>query len=327
VSEPLTTYEIGPYRPGDEDSLLKTFARVFGHEKPLPVWRWQFLENPAGTHIYVARTSSGEVVSQFAGIPRRVRAGGRVLVFAEIVDSMTDPAHRKGLKHPGLFARTCQAFVDRYGHLDREAVMYGLPNPMAWRIGQALLGYVHLSDVVLLTRGTDPEPPPATGTVRETRELGEEATDLDMRIASQHPMQVIKDALYLDWRYLRSPQTRYRLWEFRDPSGALFGIAATRADWLRPGRLALAELHVDLDHPHARGVPGLLVRMARSAGAREVSALVRPGSPEALGLGEAGFLGEPTHFRFVARTYDTSVIPLDRMREEFALTLGDFDVV
>ncbi len=112
--EGIVDATIGPYRHGDALEILAVFRRVFGVDRSLAAWRWAFLENPEGTHIFVARLPSGRIVSQFAGIPRRMKLGGGTACFAEIVDSLTDPEFRQGLKKPGLFASTCNAFVDHF---------------------------------------------------------------------------------------------------------------------------------------------------------------------------------------------------------------------
>ena len=55
-------------------------------------------------HCFVGVTPSGQVVSQFAGIPRRVQVGAEERVFAEMVDSFVDPEFRKGSGNPASSA-------------------------------------------------------------------------------------------------------------------------------------------------------------------------------------------------------------------------------
>ena len=56
----LAETEIRPIAQGDEAQLLRSFSEVFGAVDPnyqpwsAARWRWQFIENPAGTRLMAA---------------------------------------------------------------------------------------------------------------------------------------------------------------------------------------------------------------------------------------------------------------------------------
>ena len=45
---PERSWDIEPYRAGDEVAILDLFRREFGRERSEAHWRWKFLENPYG---------------------------------------------------------------------------------------------------------------------------------------------------------------------------------------------------------------------------------------------------------------------------------------
>jgi len=324
---------IGPYEPGDETSILDTFNRVFDQNRTLAEWNWEFRDNPAGLHAFLAKLPDGKVISQFCGIPRRMVVKDREVIFAEIVDSLTDRQYRRGLKKPGLFATTCYKFVDHHGRPDREIIMYGLPNPPAFRVGKLLLGYEFLYQIQFLTRAVESATAGDTdaladgmGTGREVDVFAEDTLDLYHRFQKAHQVMTIRDPLYLNWRYNR-PDVPYGKYEFRDPAGTLFGIAALRHGWRDPPVTVMCEWMVDIEHPSA---PAALARMeacARHAGSERIQVVVQPGAPMFQAFQKAGYHPEDTEFPFVARTYDREFLPLDFLRENWFISFGDFDIV
>ena len=327
MSKDLSTIEIGPYRPGDEGEILRVFNQVFRVERSLDTWNWEYRDNPEGIHVFLGRFPDGQVVSQFAGIPRRIKVREGLACFAEIVDSLTDPEYRKGLKKPGLFATTCYRFVDHFGRPDREVVMYGLPNPPAFRVGSLLLGYSHLYDVEYLTcePGSDTAAHPPSVEVIDS--VPDDVDGLWDRIRGRYDVATVRDRRYLQWRYGDRPDAEYELLSLRDDTADLFGFVVLRHRWLDDAVTALADWVVDRDHPRAPEAVQAVLAAARAAGTARIRAVFRPGSPEWNGLAAVGWVPEASRFRFVARTYDAERVPLAWLKDAWFITLGDFDIV
>ncbi len=339
VSDERESVSIGPYEPGDEKEILRLFRKVFNEDRSPDVWNWEFRDCPEGIHSFVGKTPSGRIVSQFCGIPVRMKVGDRSLVFSQIVDSMVDPEFRSGLKKPGLFATTVYRFVDHFGHADREAVMYGLPNPQAFRIGQRLLGYSHIRDIRVAVRAVTPDiarpmPPEeivvAGGPifVRVVSDFPADVDGLWERLAPRYDVICRRDRRFLSWRYTACPRWRYVPLEARDRSGRLVGYSVLRTSWLGQPDLMVADWFVDSGAP-AAGVALLrtIEALASKAGMESVKILVpEPSASWDFLMGE-GYAAALTPFVLVARTYDRDGLPLSRLASGWYYTMGDFDVV
>lgn len=331
MSESTERVIIGPYAPGDEEEILRVFQKVFQVARSPDAWRWQYAENPAGLHCFLARTEAGRVVSQFTGVPRRVRTPSGEAVFSEIVDSFTDPDYRQGLKKPGWFASTCYAFVDHFGRPDRESIMYGLPNPMAYRVGSRLLGYEHFYKVELLTRkldgSEDLEAPEGGIRAIEADTFGPEWDGFFESRASRFGALTVRDSRYLNWRYGARPDARYERVAFLAGDGGPAGFAVLRHRWLGNPATACAEAFLDPADPSTPACLRHLEWRARRAGSEKMQLMAAPDSPEWQGLVAMGYEPELSQFRLVARTYDRIRLPLAWLKANWYLTLGDFDIV
>jgi hypothetical protein len=271
----MPDYEIRPYREGDEASLLATFNLVFAAagraERGQDEWRWCFRANPAGTRIFVA-AQGDQVVAQFAGFPLRVWMAGAERTFVHMQDSFVHPAHRGGLKRPGLHARVALAFFEHFGGPDKDLAHYGLPIESAWRIGSAELGYEMVRTQHVLALETRPGEVELPAGVEELGRFDEQARWLYDRCAGDWGASAIRDAAFLNWRFADRPGASYRRLGVRDASGVLRGCAIYRrgawllpdmglvADWLvPPGEPAVGELLLGALETCARrdGVPAL----------------------------------------------------------------------
>lgn len=319
---------ISPYQEGDEAEILRVFKKVFDVDRTVDAWTWQYPKNPAGLHCFLATVEDRRVVSQFCGVPRRIKVRDETLCFSEIVDSLTDPDFRQGLKKPGWFAKTCYAFVDHFGRPDREVIMYGLPNPPAYRVGKRLLGYVHLYKIDLLTKSVTPaEPTIDGGEVCVVDRFSADVDDLYTRVAKEHAVMTVRDGTYLNWRYPDRPDAEYTQLEYRSSSGSLEAVVVLRHHWLDQPVTVVCEIMIERGHSLSDQIMADIEARAAAAGDERIQALFRPESPEAAGLAAFGYLPEKSQFRLVARTYDARNVDLDWLRDHWYVTLGDFDIV
>jgi hypothetical protein len=338
VDEILRTLEIREYRPGDETAILAAFNRVFPWAKrSLAEWNWEFRDNPAGLHCFLAAAPAGRVVAQFTGLPRRMKIGDdQSRIFAEMVDSLTDPEFRQGLKKPGLFGRCVEAYVKHFGRPDRETVMYGLPNKPAYRIGARVFGYIHLHDVMALALDVgDRAALPAVrdlegGSCKLVDRVPEDVDLLWERVKVEHAVTVVRDRRYLAWRYDAKPNGKYRRYALRDARGSLLAFFVLVDRWIegeiKKNVTAVVEWVVDRRHPSTKAICELVPLYAREAGAAEAWFVFRQQSDEWRHCAEVGYRPEATPFVLVGGTYDDALVPLDRLRAEWFFVLGDFDV-
>lgn len=334
--EPWT---VRPYQPGDEGQILDLFMRVFSAKRSLQHWYWKFRDNPVGKiHIYLAVTASGRIVGQYAGLPVLVHWNDRTLQFVQILDVMIDPAFRSGLKKPGLFVKLADCYIRDCP----AACGFGFPPLAHLRIGERV-GYKAFHQVQQLACSLQQPRAPAWSRsiaswqwiVEEVQAFDARADRLWARCRPELPVAAIRDARYLNWRYARHPEIRYRFLAVRRRfSDEWAGLAVLRlgggqataflgqgekaaclVDWLLPlGERRLAELLLTQ-----------VEAMARENGMSDLYAWFRPGSAHwDLFVGRV-FRPEPTPMHFTALR-GIKEISLEWARDRWYYTMGDSDI-
>ena len=330
---------IRPYRPGDEARILATFNRVFAAVDPgfvprdLATWRWLYERNPSGARIWLACDEGDHVVSQYAGLGQRMWVEGQRANFSQSVDSMTDLGRRAGLKRPGIFVQTCRAYVERHGGdaPDRDVVMWGLPVPAAWRIGQAYLGYGMVRTQLELAAAPDEVRPAAragrSAEIAEVEDFPQDADALSERLGRERGALAVRDRAQLAWRFTQHPLHDYRVASARS-RGELVGIAVCRPGSFdgREG-LLVADWVVPADEPAAAaGLLDWLVQCARASDAAALQAIFPETAPEWLAFQRAGFRARGTQYVLAGRSYARR-IDFPWLRRNWYYTLGDTDLV
>lgn len=332
----MDAYEIRALRPGDELSLLETFNRVFGADDPdfeprtLEQWRWAFERNPAGQRMFVA-LHGGEVVAQYAALPVRMWVGGEQRYFAQIVDSMVHPAHRARSQRPGLFVETARAFFDCFGGAQKDLVHFGWPNARALKLGERELHYgsVRTQLALVLEAGSMARVAGASRLEATEVELfDEKAKWLWDRCADSLRASAIRDAAYLNWRFVEHPRQRYTRHGLRDAAGFLRGVCiARRADFAQQEVWCIADWLVPpQDLQAGDALLAATARAAQTQGARGIVTIVPEWSPWFAWFQAHGFLAHPTAYRTVARSFHPRC-GLEWLRWNWWYQLGDSDLV
>jgi hypothetical protein len=324
-------WTIRPYRPGDEGRILDLFKRVFGVDRSLEHWRWKFQDNPAGQHIRLAETPSGELVGQYAGLPVRMAWGEKTLVFTQIIDVMVDPRVRLGLKRPGLFSALANRYIADYGGLGKVSGGYGFPTPQALRIGQRVAGYTPLHPVVGLVRDLgrgDHHRPPWSARlfrVEEVDRYGEEIDRLWERMRPALAVAIVRNARYLNWRYADCPDIRYhRFAAFHRLTGAPAGLAILRLR-VRGERVAVLVDWLASSRAVASAMVARCEGIAREAGMDRLEAWFPPYTLPCRFFQELGFRPEATVYEFVALPTSPEV-SLEWAKNRWYYTMGDSDI-
>lgn len=326
-------YEIRAFRPGDEEGILATFNLVFGENDPAFVprtraeWDWAFARNPAGQRIWVAECE-GVIAAQCAALPYRVHLDGRVTSFTQGVDSMVHPAHRKGLRRPGLYVETAYPFFRQFGGYGADLLHYGWPVEPAWRIGRTFLGYEIVRTQVIHAQDVGPGTQAIPAEVERIERFDDGVSALYDRCRAGWGASVIRDATYLNWRFLERPGFRYHVLGLRGAGGALRAYAVyRRADRPYPGSGLIMDWLVPDDEPEAGAILLEAVRaQARADGAGALLAVFPEWSPWNLRLQEQGFRLHTTDYLLIGiiqdPRYDTWWL-----REHWWYQLAELDVV
>lgn len=295
---------IRPYRPGDEDAILRTFNLVFREvcgpsyvDRTLEQWRWAYRDNPAGQRISLAVAADGTVASQYAGMPMRCDTPFGEQLFIHCVDSMTHPQWRQGLKSKSLFVETCMPFW-AHSRAIGDALFYGFPVDQAYRIGKRYLDYVMMTvvDFLIRDRGEPILALPTDVVVERTAAVPADVAGLYAAVRADKACLVRRDAVYLDWRYVQNPsRTDYELWTARragrlvglmvlKPGSGLAPDAATIADWLVP----------EADEGAADALLAAAVRRQHEEGRQRLMTVFPPWSREHALLRRRGFVETPS---------------------------------
>jgi GNAT superfamily N-acetyltransferase len=271
--------------PSGRDEFLELMRETYGSAMSPAEFDWWFDRNPAGPRILnVARDSGGTALGVLAMSPARFENG--LAAFA--VHAVTTPA-----------ARGRGVFSELELHNEQQAAAagahwaLGFTNPMA---GPILVGKLGWEDVTQLRIWVRPKRlrPKRRGELREPTEISTRPRELP----GHH---IVRDEVYLRWRYAVSPR-RY----------AQAGDAVvTHAVWHGMSSAVVCE--------HGRG----LNRAVRAVDADIAVAMVNPG--EERSFLAAGFVPTPRRIRFIGKRLREDAPPLPRDRRAWYLTLGDLD--
>jgi hypothetical protein len=170
-------------------------------------WEWRFLRKPAGKGLVELAWENEILAGHYAVSPVRMRVRGNDVLAALSGTTMTHPQYRGAGLFPLLarrtYARARQAgqmlvmgFPNRYSHR-------GLIRDLGWRdVGEVPKFAAMVSDI-----GPVREDPGIVELKRFDRrfdQLWNEAKDV-------HPISVVRDRCYLQWRFAENPESDYRI--------------------------------------------------------------------------------------------------------------------
>lgn len=242
-----TGIDFHPFSAGDVEGIsqLITAMSTDGsdqrlRDKSAAYYRWMYTENPAGPAIVHSAHRHGSIVSSFAIAPKVLQIDGRLVTFGKTMDMFTHPDYQ-GL---GLIKRCTDAvfteakasgmdgwyvtpsvnsypiFTGKWGYREDFSVVYrsrvldfgavaGVVLRRGWA-GRAVGAVVNAGRRLLPRRRVVP---PAGWQVRTVAEFGPEADRLWERVRAGYRVALVRDARYLNWRYVRNPDD-YTLLEF-----------------------------------------------------------------------------------------------------------------
>lgn len=318
--------EIG-IRQVDPASERERILRVLADSLPAAAdterFDWLYLSNPDGPAlVWLAEDENGTPLGTSAAHPRRMRVGGEPVRALNLGDFAIDRSQRTlgpalrllGATLAPVRERT-YAFSYDFSNASMEAVyrrmgVRALGRTQRWmqpvamgRLLQGKLGAGMLAaalgrvgDAIWQARRS------LQGRVKGLKleilaaECGAEFDALDARLARGRPVVGVRDAAYLNWRYLRNP-----LWKHE--------ILCARADDRLAGYAVLRHTHsetvtlVDLQGEDARVCTMLLSGLIQQAVACVAAALhveVLEGSPTARMVATLGFIRRESEGRTMA---------------------------
>ncbi len=227
------TFRVTSYYEGCERQIVELFKKVFGHEKSLQWWSWEFRNNPYGTFITLGFLK-GEIVTQCASTPAKMVKEGKIFTAAQLVDCMSHPSVRGiAIKKKGLFVLTVEFFYKLYTGKGKIEFLYGFPNWRHFKLGSIFLGYKPLSSISELvvhpSEGEDRKKIKIFNPGEETF-LKKHFTSLFHRDTRLVKFSIAKNWDYLKWRYFEHPSHKYKVVGLLNTWGTPKALAIVRED-------------------------------------------------------------------------------------------------
>jgi len=250
------------YQPGDEHDLLALFNRVFGKQRSLEHWRWQFERNPYAppTIIVARRESDGLLAGSHVIMPIALNTGGTRVLAGHTLDLVVHEDFRR----QGLFettARECFAWClerglraviafpnsQSYPGFVRSLKWSRILDPERWELRtglRGLLGGARLARALTwapdmgwrqLTRAR--LGPGADWSVEWRRTVPEDHDTLWLECASELKLSLWKDKEYLTWRYDLNPDHEFEYVTLREDAR----LCAVAVVWREAGRCMICE--------------------------------------------------------------------------------------
>ncbi len=353
-------WEVTPYTPSLSAGVIDLSRRIWPQAEicAASYHRWQYQANPAGQALTaLAREGSGgRIVGQFGAIPVRVVIDGEERLAALALNVATDPGYRR----QGMFAALGQASDELMAQAG-VALAFAMPNANSFPGFISRLGYSFAGDVPFLVRavnvrrlarsrlgiplvpdlaavGSRPFFPPLpqqprelTGVVVEHVSQFDDAFDeLWKRLRNRHRVMLVRDAAYLNWRYVHIPLREYACFAAR-AGGELAGyIVLRRAELLDLRGGLIVDFVTEASERGRRAGEALLSHALAYFAGEDVdllAALMLRHTHEYQLLRRARFrplpkLLLPQRFRLVARGADHAL-----SLKSWFFTFGDYDVV
>ena len=356
---------------GDESALLKLLAlESSGSDVKLRFFRWQYEQNPAGRAlIWVARDrESEEVVGQFWVLPTRVQVLDQICMGSLTVHAMVHPNYRRqGMASSlgkSVFADCPRRGIDfTYAmpspasyHMDttvfKNRELGQIPllvRPLDWgalvayRFSQKWLEYLARAGQRVLTGISEKSGRAAFHSRQELSLHIDEVARFDSafdafwaKVGQKYPVAVVRDAIWLNWRYKDVPTRDYRALAAYDGQ-SLVGYVVTRSSTFQGVRTGLiVDLLVEPTQQGEQAAQALVAEATSSfiqEGMCLAGCLMLPTSQEFRALRRQGYWVcptrlEPQPFPFTTRIHSDKVpSSIVQNLRCWHFTMGDYDVV
>lgn len=356
-------FEAPIYRPArDEDAaeLTELINRGYGIHRDLRYWQWKFQDNPAGRALSCLVERDGRCVAHFGGLPARFIVQGIPRLGVQDVDDFVE-AELRTFRGAAQLNR-CRVEINRKAGAD---FLFGFSIEETSQISQMQFGYELVDHIPRLVRVLDYRP--LLGRRRLMRGLAplaglrnrlsphpsledmalpagtrmESIDRFDQRfdrfwqtIAGDYPIMVIRDAAYLNWRYVEIPSVDTARFALLDEgSGEVCGFIVLSENYENLTRGRILEL-VTPRHDDGRIAIALLAQAFdhfRQCGAALVAAWMLPHCHLYDPLLQSGFRPRRDRGRdIVFRNSDLSspAIPSELATDptNWFLTMGDSDL-
>ena len=208
---------IRPYSNGDERQIIDLYNLVFKNNRDIEDWHWEFKNNPSGQAIIYVAEDRGRILSHLSGLPFRLKIREEVFTIYSIYDLMVHPDCRCR----GIGGELGKVFVDLLETRIRFACVNTQGLAMAMKLGffdlgpipryARVIGYQELklllARIKVLRKAFNGQPRGVD--IINIDIFGEEFDEFWQRTFRNCCVAVVRDKIFLNWRYVQKPKSRY----------------------------------------------------------------------------------------------------------------------
>jgi len=209
-------YQARVLQHSDMEGVRDLFREVFREEMSQELWRWKYDRDQSKGSVVLR---DGRIVAHYGGLGRKVLLRGQPMLSVQIGDVMVASSVRQSVRSNSPFYMAYTTFVDAYvGYGKFFPFGFGFPNVRAFRIAEKLGFYAKVGSMSEASwqaqRSWRASLYKAVPVTRDS--LVRQAPVIDALwqcMALEHREHVIgiRDARYIDYRYLQRPGKEYQL--------------------------------------------------------------------------------------------------------------------
>lgn len=248
-------WSIRQMKGGDEGQLRKLVELVFKRRLSKEYWDWEFRNNPAGSAQTLVAVVGEKVVGQYAVIPMKMRVNGKTIVATLGVDAMTHPDYRR----QGMWVMLANALYEQLGK-SGFPITYAFPNEASAPVVFNKLQWTHVCSLPMYLRPLNISKiigrfssgntfvsslaeilkPLANAYFKRERicrkseykvkwikKFDDRVNSLWEKVSRKYRIAVIRDRIYLNWRYFGNPERDYKVITV-EKTGSLLGYMVLR---------------------------------------------------------------------------------------------------
>lgn len=215
---------IRPLVPGDEIHCLDLYNYVYPVSMSGPYWQWRNEMGPAGRSFIETAWDRDRLVGFYGLVPQKLYMGGREVLGAFSDAAVTHPEYR----YKGIFTSLGKSLYRR-AKLSGVKIIYGFPTDHSRHGLQTRLGWdlIHRRRELIYRGRRGVSAGPASIEIVEPE--GEDINSLWGKLSGSAAgaIMAVRDRHFLDWRFFRHPENRYRVCLGRGENGP-GGVMAVR---------------------------------------------------------------------------------------------------
>lgn len=177
----------------------------------LAQWRWKYLaSNPAPPLSQLVFNTNGDLMGHAGTIALRGQAYGMPIPCYQIADVMIHPQARGYVGTNNVFTRLFRELLVQINQQHPQVLAYGFPGQRPFILGERALVYENVEQVQECVWNSNALPNNSGLHTTATTWSNIHFNRLWQRLQHQFPISLIRDADYINWRYMQNPFHSYQ---------------------------------------------------------------------------------------------------------------------